>query len=294
MKKKIFALALTVFLAVSLAVTALAGSLPEAPKDVYVYDGAGVISAETESYVIKKGDALFAVSGAQIVFVTVTDAGYSDMEVFAYDLFNKWGIGSSELNNGVLLAMEPSSGRIWCTVGAGLERQLSSGVLSALLEEKVYPYYDYGDTDTAVRLFFDDIYSRMEELYGVDADSWDGVTYKYAKGGTADGVGTVGDGLSVIVKLIGIVIIFIVLYNIFKSINNNSGSGGNGGGGGFRWPPFIIINGGGFRHRPYGGYHRPGGYHSPGGYRPSGGGFGGGSRGGFGGGGSRGGGAGRR
>ncbi len=85
------------------------------------------------------------------------DAGYSDMEVFAYDLFNDWGIGSSELNNGVLLAMEPSSGRIWCTVGAGLEMQLSSGILNEILESKVYPYYDAGNCDTASVSFFDEI-----------------------------------------------------------------------------------------------------------------------------------------
>lgn len=271
MNKRLFCIILSIFMIMGMAVASLAADLPDAPREVYVLDDAGVLSYSTESYVIERGNALFAVSGAQIVIVTVKEAGYSDMEVFAYDLFNKWGIGSKELNNGVLLAMEPSSGRIWCTVGAGLERELSSGILTRILETKVYPDYDAGNCDSAVLAFFDDIYSRLESYYGVDADSWDGRTYKYSSGGSA----AAAEAASGVLKIIGYIIIFIVIYRIISSMKR-------GGGGGF----FPLIFFGGPRYS--GGYH-----HSP---RYHGGGFsGGGSRGGgFGGGGSRGGGAGRR
>ncbi|MBQ7836423.1 MAG: TPM domain-containing protein [Clostridia bacterium] len=300
MKKKIIALTAVVFTLLSLVFTSFAASLPEAPKDVYVLDNAKVLAPSTEQYVIEKGNALFAVSGAQIVIVTVNDSGYSDMEVFAYDLFNKWGIGSKELNNGVLLAMEPSSGRIWCTVGAGLERELSSGVLTAILENRVYPWYDSGDCDTATRNFFDEIYSRLEDLYGVDADSWDGQTYKYSQGGSTNTVvNTVSRGLVSLIKIIGIILIFIVIYSILRSMKNGGNGGGGGyGGGGFRMPFFIFTGGPRFHHHhhhhgPYGGYRPPrGGFGGFGGGHS--GGFGGGRGGGFGGGGSRGGGAGRR
>lgn len=301
MKNKIIAIAAAISVLTSLVITSFAASLPEAPRDVYVLDGAGVLSSETERYLIEKGNALFAVSGAQIVTVTVTDSGYSDMEVFAYDLFNKWGIGSSELNNGVLLAMEPSSGRIWCTVGAGLERELSSGVLTTILESRVYPWYDNGDNDLAARNFFDEIYTRLESYYGVDADSWDGQTYKYSGGGRSGAMlNTVNNGLSRLIKIVGIILIFIVIYSILKSLKGGGGRGGGGyGGGGLRMPFFIFTGGPRFHHhhhRPYGGYRPPsggfggfGGGHS-GGFGGGRGGFGGG----FGGGGSRGGGAGRR
>ena len=288
----------------SLVFTSFAVSLPKAPADVYVLDNANVLSQSTEQYLIEKGNALFAVSGAQIVTVTVTDSGYSDMEQFAYDVFNEWGIGSSELNNGVLLAMEPSSGRIWCTVGAGLERELSSGILTEILENRVYPWYDSGDCDLAARNFFDEIYTRLENYYGVDADSWDGQTYKYSQGGsTHTVVNTVSRGLFSLIKIVGIILIFIVVYSILKSMKGGgNGSGGGYGGGGFRMPFFIFTGGPRFHHhhhhRPYGGYRPPrggfGGGHSGGFGGGRGGGFGGGRGGGFGGGGSRGGGAGRR
>lgn len=299
-----------------MAVPAFAASLPEAPAAVYVLDEAGVISASTEQYIIERGNALFAVCGAQIVVVAMENTGYSDMEVFAYDLFNYWGIGSAELNNGVLLAMEPSSGRIWCTVGAGLENQLSASILNNMLETVVYPYYDAGDCDTAARQFFDEMYGRMESYYGVDADSWNGTTYKYTQAepgnsGATSVVGAAGTVLSGIVMIIGLIIAFVVIYSILSAFRGGGGGyGGNGGGGFF---PFFIFTGG-MRHRgprpprghfgngfgrPNGGSHGPrggsfggfGGGHSGGFGGGHGGGFGGG---GFGGGGSRGGGAGRR
>ncbi len=289
MKKKLFGLIFSALLIISLTISPLAAKLPEAPRDVYVLDGAGVLDASTEQYLINRGNALFAVCGAQIVTVTVTDAGYSDMEIFAYDLFNKWGIGSKELNNGILLAMEPSSGRIWCTVGAGLERQLTAGILTDILENKVYPYYDSGDVDTASKSFFDDMYSRMEELYGVDADNWDGKTYKYSSGGQASD-GSDDSFAEGILGFIAFVIIFILLYRVISSFNR--GGGGGYGGGGYRRyyrPPMFIFTGGGHRYRGHGGYHH-GGFGGGFGSGGSRGGFGGG----FGGGGSRGGGAGRR
>ena len=289
MNKKILCMVFSIVMVLSLAFAVCAGNLPDAPREVYVLDEAGVLENSTEQYVIDQGDALFAMTGAQIVIVTVEDSGYSDMEVVAYDIFNEWGIGSSELNNGVLLAMEPSTLRIWCTVGAGLERQLPSGTIDYILEEKVYPYYDTGDCDTATLNFYNEVYGRLEAYYGVDTRDWDGRTYKYAAGGMAE-----SDNSDFVEGFFGIVA-FIVLFIVFYSIISAAKRGGHGG-----IFPMIFFGGpryySGFRH-----YYRPH-HHSPprnnNNYGGFGGGFGGssgfrGGGGGFGGGGSRGGGGGR-
>jgi len=285
MKKKILCLAFCIFMMTGLALSAFAAALPQAPDSVYVLDEAGVLKNSTEQYIIDQGNALFAMTGAQIVIVTVTDSGYSDMEVFAYDLFNEWGIGSSELNNGVLLAMEPSTLRIWCTVGAGLERQLSSGVINSILEEKVYPYYDIGECDAAVSYFYDDVYGRLEDLYGVDTKTWDQSTYKYAAGGAAGTTASEGGGA--LFSIFAFIIIFIVFYSVISSLKRRTFMG--------RFP-FMFFGPryfGGFHHHHHHHHTPPRNNNHHGGF---GGGFGGGggfSGGGFGGGGSRGGGGGR-
>ncbi len=285
MIKKFLCFVLGVFMLLSLGIACFAGNLPDAPREVYVLDGAGVLRSSTEQYIIEQGEALFAMTGAQIVIVTVENSGYSDMEVFAYDLFNEWGIGSKELNNGVLLAMEPSTLRIWCTVGAGLERQFSSGIINSILEEKVYPYYDAGDCDAAAAYFYNDVYSRLEDIYNVDTSTWDGRTYKYAAGGMAQSFES--DNSEFVESFFNIVV-FIILFIVFYSIISAAKRGGHGG-----FFPFIFFGGpryyGGYRHHHHHHHHH---HNNRGGF--GGGGFGGGGfGGGFGGGGSRGGGGGR-
>lgn len=277
-------MAFSIIMMLSLAFAVSAGDLPEPPEAVYVLDDAGVLKNSTEQYLIKQGNALFAMTGAQIVIVTVEDSGYSDMEVFAYDLFNEWGIGSSELNNGVLLAMEPSTLRIWCTVGAGLERQLSAGVINSILEEKVYPHYDKGDSDTAAVYFFNDIHQRLEDIYGVDTNKWDGKTYKYAAGGVPGDNSYEAEeyGDSSGLEIIGFIIIFILIYTGITILK----SGGHGG-----FINYLFFASPRFHHHHHHHHHSSHGGFGGGGFG-GGGGFRGGG-GGFGGGGSRGGGGGR-
>ena len=73
------------------------------PTDLfYVNDAAGVLSPETVRHIVETNDILYAASGAQIVVVTVDTVGGMTMENYAATLFNAWGIGSAEKNNGTL------------------------------------------------------------------------------------------------------------------------------------------------------------------------------------------------
>ena len=72
--------ALLVFLLLFLGVLqAAAADLPAPPKNTYVYDPAGVIGQETEELINKNSQALYALSGAQIMVVAVEKTGYSDL-----------------------------------------------------------------------------------------------------------------------------------------------------------------------------------------------------------------------
>lgn len=272
--KKLIAVFLTSLIALTLTTGAFAATLPEAPSTIYVLDEANVLSSSTENEIVKRGNALFGMTGAQIVIVTSKDTGYSDMETFSYDLFNQWGIGAVDLNNGVLLTMEPSSGRIWAMVGAGLEMEFPADVLNTILEDMVYGPYDNGDCDTAVMNFYNEIYGRLEDRYNVDTDDWDGVTYNYVQGGETSS-GTV----EAVIALIVFIVVFLIIYKAITTAKRHGNS-----------LPFFIF--GNPTPRYY--YRRPTHHytsHNSGGFSyRGGGGFGGG----FGGGGSRGGGAGRR
>lgn len=244
--------------------------MPEKPASVYVSDMAGVIEAATESHVRENGDALFALSGAQIVILTVRDSSLYDLEDYAYEVFNAWGIGSEERNNGVLFVMNVATEDYWCTTGYGIDDFLTSFFLDSLLQAEVEPSFAAGNYDGAARGFFDAMFEELESYYGVDTASWDGRTYRYPAGGQVEEKAGILDVILTILPFVIFLAIFILAH--FRGRRHGIS-------------PIFFFGGPRFHHH----------HHHHHGHSGFGGGFGGGGfGGGFGGGGSRGGGAGRR
>lgn len=282
--------------------------LPEPPASC-VYDPANVIEAETEQQINQASNALYALSGAQIVVVAVDKTGYSDLSEYADDLFNDWKIGSKEQNNGVLFVMEISTYKYWAALGHGLEKAVTSTVLQRIFDSGMEAAFDQKEYDKAAKIFCEEMTETLEQIYDIDTGSWDGVTFQYGSGsvsgpagggstGTATGIiGTIFSGI--IGLLITVAVIIIVIFALLRSSCFTCG----GPGGRYRYGrPFW----GGYHHHhhhyrpnpgPRPGRSRPGGSHPGGfggGHTGGAGGGRGGSFGGFGGGGSRGAGGGRR
>ena len=275
-----------------------------------VVDHADILSAETEDYINSVSTRLQESCGAQIGVYTLEDMiGNSTMEGVAYEVFNTWGLGDAEQDNGVLLLLAPyeaDGGDYYVMRGDGLESQLSYSTLNSILQDDLEPNWVKGDYDTGTQKAVSSIADRLCRIYGVSlSDSADGASAaSYDRGGV--------DLVKWILILFAVILVIAMITNLMRP----------GGGWGVqrrrrRGPIFFVTPPRRPRRPPpppprgdfggYGGYGspRPGGGFGdpgprPGGSRPGsrpGGGFGGGSRpsGGFkaGGGSSRGGGVGR-
>lgn len=141
--KKTGAVLLTVLVLVLVAVPAFAVALPDAPTG-YVYDGANVLSSSTESYIERTGSALAEACGAEVVVATVDFTDGEDIADYAYDLFNKWGIGDKKANNGLLILLSIGAEDYYAEPGVGLTDVFTGGVLDAML-------YDYLEDDFAAK-----------------------------------------------------------------------------------------------------------------------------------------------
>ena len=249
-----------------------AANIPESTPAFYVADFADVIDSATEEHIVSENDLLYRSCGAQVVIVTVRGLGGENIEQYANALFNKWKIGSSEHNNGVLFLMALSEDDYWAVQGKGLEKTLDSGTLGIILDDYVEAFFEKGDYDGAARVFFDEVNARLYGIYGISHEG----TFEEEVGG--------GDSNSSYITFGNIIAIIIIVMIISASSSSRGGGGCLG-----RIFPSLLIGNIFNRRGPRG----PGGF----------GGFGGGSgRGGFGGGGgfrgggggsSRGGGAGR-
>lgn len=168
-----FALILILCLVLSCPVYG-AVKVPQPSELFYVADYADVLSTETVDYIIAQNDALYSLTGAQVVVATVDFLDGAEIEDYAYTMFNEWGIGSKEKNNGVLLLLVIGEENYWAVQGKGLEDSLSSGVLGDLLYDYLEEDFAKGDYDAGVRKTFAALMDQMGKIYdlsGLDMDN---------------------------------------------------------------------------------------------------------------------------
>ena len=116
----VLSLIFALIFSIAMAPGALA-AVPDRPENQYVLDSAGVLSSSTERRIISENQELFEDCGAEIVIVAVDFLGGESIEDYAYRLFNSWGIGSTERNNGLLLVLAIGEENYYAQAGYGID-----------------------------------------------------------------------------------------------------------------------------------------------------------------------------
>lgn len=293
MMKKTFSFILALCLFLSLGVSAFA--VVDQSESFYVADYSNVLSNDTEQMIINYNGSLEQqCQGAQIVVVTVDylDGMYSDE--YAYQLFNDWGVGSADYNNGMLLLLAIQENKAWLAYGLGLSSLIDSDQVDSLLDKYFWKDFDRGNYDEAVTSLFNALLAWYDEQYDaqvVQSGTSVSSDNEYYTGYSQP---SFGERLShALGSIIEILVVIAVLSMLF-------GGGRRGRGAGSWLPWFLLFNSrSNDRRRDPWDNDRRGGPRGPGGFGGGGfggggfgGGFGGGS--GHGGGGFSGGGGGRR
>lgn len=90
-----------------------------------------------------------------------------DMNSYAYKIFNSWGIGKKESDNGLLFLMiengTPGS-RMKIEVGYGLEGYITDSAAGRMLDDAL-PYYDSGDYSHAAYDVVSEAVQKLEANY---------------------------------------------------------------------------------------------------------------------------------
>ena len=131
-----------------LAAVAMGGVPPKPAEFNCVFDYGNMLKPEEAQLMRIAGNYIRAKSKAELVVVTVENLDGMVLEDYAHELFNTWGIGDKEKNNGVLLLVNKettlagTSGRVRIEVGYGLEGALPDSVCGRILDEKTLPAWD--------------------------------------------------------------------------------------------------------------------------------------------------------
>ncbi len=122
---------------------------PRAEYGGWVSDAADLLSPGTETQLNRIATELEAAQGAEMAVVTVPSAAAeASPQAFATKLFNTWGIGKADANNGVLVLLSGGDRRIAIETGAGLPAILPDTRVQEIIDQQMLPSFQQGDFDT--------------------------------------------------------------------------------------------------------------------------------------------------
>lgn len=141
--------------------------------EFFVNDFANVLSSQTEEEIFNISRTTQEKTTAQLVVVTVPnmDGGY--IESYANTLFNKWGIGTKEKNNGVLLILSVEERKIRIEVGYGLEGAINDAKAGRILDTYAVAPLEGNNYDNAILDTVKQLQYEVYKEYKIDYSSAD-------------------------------------------------------------------------------------------------------------------------
>ncbi|MBK9053095.1 MAG: TPM domain-containing protein [Chloroflexi bacterium] len=135
-------------------------------EDLYVNDFADVIDASHESEIRTLLTEAYETQDVEITVLTVRsifeyDTGDETIESFATNLFNEWGIGDAERNDGILLLVAIEDRELRIELGAGYGPADEDG-LGSIIDRVIIPYFQEGDFSQGIVAGTEAIVARVQ------------------------------------------------------------------------------------------------------------------------------------
>ncbi len=128
----------------------------------WISDVAGVISAEEEARINQRLDALHRDLDVEVAVVTVGDVQGTPKE-FATELFNRWGLGDAQTNNGLLVLLVVERGRLEMETGYAMEGVLPDGWLGVMQTRDMIPEARRGNYGASLEKGLASVDARVRE-----------------------------------------------------------------------------------------------------------------------------------
>lgn len=141
--------------------------IPAPVGDIYVQDFANVLSENEEIQLKNIGRSIDDQTTSQIAVLTVDSIGESSIEEYSVEAYRKFGLGTKENDNGVLLVIAMQEKKIRIEVGYGLEGIIPDGKSGRILDEYAIPHLQNGQPNLAVM----NTYQALAKRYQVQMNS---------------------------------------------------------------------------------------------------------------------------
>lgn len=141
---------------------------PASSHAFFVNDLANVIDSDTENYIVDTNKSLEAKTGGQIVVMTVKDMDGEAIEDYAHGVFEQYGIGSAEKNNGTLILLSVGDRQSRIELGRGTEGFISDAESGRIQDHYMIPDFKEDNWNDGLRKGFDAVLARYEKEYEID------------------------------------------------------------------------------------------------------------------------------
>jgi uncharacterized protein len=134
--------------------------LPERPAGP-VYDGASIIPDDVEAGIDAKLRALSKDTGKTLVVATVPSLDGQEVEEYAVELFETWGVGDAEKDEGALILVAPNERRTRIEVGLGSEGILPDALAGRIIDQQMIPRFKEGDYASGIAAAADAVSEQL-------------------------------------------------------------------------------------------------------------------------------------
>ncbi|HSG33337.1 MAG TPA: TPM domain-containing protein [Sphingomonadaceae bacterium] len=116
-----------------------------------VVDAADIFPDEVEARLVKLSEELEAATKVQLVIASTPNLNGEEIEKYARDLGNLWGLGDAERDDGLLLLVAPNERKVRIAVGLGLEETLPDEDCMLVIDEML-PLFKQGNIPEGTEL----------------------------------------------------------------------------------------------------------------------------------------------
>ena len=240
--KKLLSLAAVLLCLVFCLCSCAEEGFPDATEEFFVNDFADILSEDAEREIISRATSLYDATTAQVVTVTIESLNGMEPYEYALELGRKWGVGSEEEDNGIVILLSESDREIYIAVGYGLEGALPDSKTGRIIDLYGLEYLKNDDFSNGLNAINKAVINEIYIEYGLESESdYTSIDSLYQNQSVSE------QGGKVVISWFALIVLLIILsffsrrrggFFFFPTYHNSSGfrggSGFGGSSGGFR------------------------------------------------------------
>ena len=131
----------------------------------YVADRIGLLAADSKRELDRLASALDDAGLGQVTVVVINSTEGVDHRQFATDLFNRWGVGDAQRNDGTLILLAHQDRAAEIVLGSGIDSPQNRNHTDAIMDQVMLPQFRRNNPDLAV---INGVTALLKRVYALD------------------------------------------------------------------------------------------------------------------------------